>query len=268
MCGSVQREVHGAGPRRRLRTAGRSPVGSDLRRAAGRRGQGQRRWSRSAIRAGPSPTCAAYLEGRARLPRPASTASAVAPCAPLWSTSCPTTARPTTRPHLPRAVVTLDTPGKFTEFLRVTELDDAEWTTPPPLPPCTAKPFDGPQGAPTVPGAAKARREYEMDGCGSGDVGQTARKARCGVMGSRSPVANSPVADGICGVYGTRSGYGGVPLRCLSCRGAIFSPSPLFRTTVAPTMINRSPRDGRELDTWLHQPPCGERGNQSLQHRP
>jgi len=154
MRGSVQREVHGAGPRR-LRTAGRPPVGSDLRRAAGRRGQGQRRWSRSAVRAGPSPTCAAYLEGRPRLPRPASTASAVAPCAPLWSTSCPTTARPTTRPHLPRAVVTLDTPGRFAEFLRVTELDDAEWATPPPLPPCTAKPFDGPQGAPTVPGAAQ-----------------------------------------------------------------------------------------------------------------
>ncbi|MER7375191.1 hypothetical protein [Streptomyces lanatus] len=30
------------------------------------------------------------------------------------------------------AVVTLDTPGKFAEFLRVTELDDAEWATPPP----------------------------------------------------------------------------------------------------------------------------------------
>jgi hypothetical protein len=155
MRGSVQREVQGAGPRRRLRTAGRSPSGSGLRRAAGRRGQGQRRWSRSAVRAGPSPTCAAYLEGRPRLPRPASTASAVAPCAPLRSTSCPTTARPTTRPHLPRAVVTLDTPGKFAEFLRVTELDDAEWATSPQLPPCTAKPFDGPQGVPTVPGAAQ-----------------------------------------------------------------------------------------------------------------
>lgn len=46
-------------------------------------------------------------------------------------------------------------PGKFAELLRVTELDDAEWATPPPLPPCTAKPFDGPQGAPTVPDAAQ-----------------------------------------------------------------------------------------------------------------
>ena len=48
------------------------------------------------------------------------------------------------------------------------------------------------------------------------------------------------------------------------CRGATFSPSPLVTTTLAPAMINRSPRDGRELGTWLHLPPCGERGNQSL----
>ncbi|MFI9756334.1 hypothetical protein ACIHFB_00140 [Streptomyces sp. NPDC051963] len=39
----------------------------------------------------------------------------------------------------------------------MTELDDAEWATPPPLPPCTAKPLYGPQGAPTGPGAKAVR---------------------------------------------------------------------------------------------------------------
>jgi len=180
MRGSAQREVQGEGPRRRLRTAGRPPVGSDLRRAAGRRGQGQRRWSRSTVRAGPSSTCAAYLEGRPRLPRPASTASAVAPCAPLWSTSCPTTARPTTRPHLPRAVVTLDTPGRFAEFLRVTELDDAEWATPRRSRRALPSRLTAPRAPRPSRVQRKARRECEMDGCGSGDVGQESSLRRDG----------------------------------------------------------------------------------------
>lgn len=104
-----------------------------------------------------------------------------------------------------------------------------------------------------------------MDGCGSGDVGQESALRRDGF-----PLTGGELTGRGRYLWGVRDA-----VRVRRCSLAVFvlpwrdfSPSRLVTTTVAPAMINRSPRGGRELGTWLHRPPCGERGNQSLQHRP
>ncbi len=117
-------ELAGPDPRRCRRTPARTPARADLRRTAGRGGQGQQRRTQPGCDGRQDRRCAHRLPGGPLHHRPArdhgvsrgAIRTAVAALLPERTTVAPA-------PELP---VVLDMPGKVTGFLRATELEPAE----------------------------------------------------------------------------------------------------------------------------------------------